>query len=296
MGFGVLEGLFSWRSPLTAIYPNLSRQSLLASRLCTEAQLTSPEFLQWVARLQKRSMDETGHLKHLHRKLWEWCFICETLQNSGMLAPRKRGLGFAVGKEPLAACFAGQGCEIVATDLDTDQARETGWSDSLQHAHHLEDLYRAHLCDETAFQERVSFRSVDMNDIPPDITGFDFVWSSCAFEHLGSIEKGQAFIYRMMDCLKPGGIAVHTTEFNLSSNKETLAEGVTVLFRRRDINAIAKNLRKRGHYIRVDYRTGDQPADQIIDLPPYAVTPHLKLQVFQFVVTSIGLVIVKGRR
>lgn len=296
MGIGALEGLFSWRSPFTAFSPNLSRQQLLVSRLCTETQLTSPEFLQWVRLLQKRSMDENGHLKHLHRKLWEWCFICETLQSSGLLAPGKRGLGFAVGKEPLAACFAGRGCEIVATDLDPEQARETGWIDSLQHARHLEDLYRAHLCDQTVFQEQVSFRSVDMNDIPTDLTGFDFVWSSCAFEHLGSIEKGQAFIYRMMDCLKPGGVAVHTTEFNLSSNKETLAEGVTVLFRRQDINTIAKTLRRQGHYIQVDYRTGNQPADQIIDLPPYAVTPHLKLQVFQFVVTSIGLVIVKGNR
>ena len=295
METGVLRALSAWRShlPFVSAPP---RKKPFVSRLCTEAELRSPRFLQWLALLQKNKVDEAGNPVQLHRKFWEWCFICETLQASGMLMPGKRGLGFAVGREPLASCFAGQGCEIVATDLDEAQAQESGWLNTMQHARQLMHLHKPDLCDANRFRQRVSFRPVDMNDIPPDLTGFDFVWSSCAFEHLGSIEKGQTFIYRMMDCLKPGGIAVHTTEFNLSSNRETMTEGPTVLFRRRDINEMVKHLRKEGHQIWMDYRTGDQPADQFIDLPPYQFSPHLKLQFFQYVVTSLGLVIVKAQQ
>lgn len=264
------------------------------SQLCTQAQLLSPEFLGWIRQFQDWSFDEKGELQYLHRKLWEWGYICQTLKDTGMLQPGKRGLVFAVGREPLPACFASFGCEIVATDLPEEQAQETGWLNSKQHSLQLETLYKPHLCDEKSFYERVSFRAVNMNEIPDDLTGFDFVWSACAFEHLGSIELGKQFIYRMMDCLKPGGVAVHTTEYNLSSNEDTVDNTGTVLYRQRDIEEMADHLRRAGHFIQVDYTSGDQPADLHVDVPPYAVTPHLKLQLMEYVLTSIGLAIVKN--
>ena len=55
----------------------------------------------------------------LHRKIWEFCFIAQALDERGMLARGRRGLGFAVGTEPLPAMFASRGCAIVATDLAT---------------------------------------------------------------------------------------------------------------------------------------------------------------------------------
>ena len=45
---------------------------------------------------------------------------------------------------------------------------------------------------------RVSFRAVDMNTIAADLTDFDFCWSSCCFEHLGSIDHGLQFIHNTM--------------------------------------------------------------------------------------------------
>ncbi|HZI52320.1 MAG TPA: hypothetical protein VFD56_01350, partial [Chitinophagaceae bacterium] len=49
------------------------------------------------------------------------------------------------------------------------------------------------LCDEDLFRKSVVYRAVDMNKIPGDLVDFDFNWSSCSFEHLGSIEKGMRF-------------------------------------------------------------------------------------------------------
>ena len=109
-----------------------------------------------------------------------------------------------------------------------------------QHASELAALERPGVCDHDAFAVRVQFRAVDMNEIPADLDSqFDFCWSSCALEHLGSLEHGMRFIERAMALLRPGGIAVHTTEYNMTSNAETFEAPYTLYlsaprFRRRD--------------------------------------------------------------
>jgi len=133
-----------------------------------------------------------------------------------------------------------------------------------------------------------------MNAIADDLVDFDFVWSSCAFEHLGSLEAGLRFVKRTMDCLRPGGVAVHTTEFNLSSNTDTLEAGGTVLYRRCDIEALAAQLAAAGHELELDFDPGNGPADHHVDLPPYQAELHLKLQIGSYVSTSFGLIIGKS--
>jgi hypothetical protein len=211
-----------------------------------------------------------------------------------MLQPGRRGLGFGVGHEPLAALFASYGCSIVATDLQEEEARRTGWIDSQQHAGGLAILNQYGICDPASFQQLVCFRHVDMNVVPSDLRGFDFTWSSCSFEHLGSIKKGLQFLENQMACLKPGGVAVHTTEFNLFSNRKTIHHGPLVLFRRRDIEKIAARLKTQGHSIDLDFDPGSSPADQYVDVPPYVHLPHLKLKLEDFTSTSIGLTIRKN--
>ena len=132
-----------------------------------------------------------------------------------------------------------------------------------------------------------------MNNIPSDLRNFDFTWSSCAFEHLGSLEHGLRFVLRQMDCLKPGGFAVHTTEYNVSSNRETVDETQTVLFRRQDIERLVSDLRDDNHVIDVDFTTGRTPADLHVDEPPFTET-HLKMRMSGFATTSAGLIIEKN--
>ena len=211
-----------------------------------------------------------------------------------MLKPGRRGLGFGVGKEPLAAFFAAQGCTIVATDMDEGLARKAGWLDTNEHAASLAALNEAGLCDTEAFRRLVTFRVADMNAIPDDLRGFDFTWSACSFEHVGSIALGEEFLVKQMESLRPGGVAVHTTEFNVRSDDETLSEGPTVLFRRQDIERIARRLSGLGHEIELDLDFGAGLADGTIDVPPYTHNPHLKLQLGGYVTTSIGLVVRKA--
>jgi hypothetical protein len=255
--------------------------------------MESETFRHWVAKVEPALLGPDGRPK-LHRKLWEKVYVVQALYERGMLAPGKRGLGFAVGQEQLPSLFAHYGCTIVATDLDLAEAERVGWVASTQHAAGLQILNKHGLCDPKQFAERVTFRSVNMNDIPEDLRDFDFCWSACSFEHLGSIAKGIDFIDNMLHCLRPGGVAVHTTEFNVLSDTKTLDQGDTVLFRRRDIEEMVRRVWAAGHHIEpVNYHLGESVADHYVDTPPYLESPHVKLVFAWYLTTSIGLIIHK---
>ena len=88
---------------------------------------------------------------------------------------------------------------------------------------------------------------------------FDFCWSCCALEHLGSLSAGLRFIERSLDTLRPGGWAVHTTEFNLFSDAATVERGATVLYRQRDLKWLVEHLQRQGHQSApLDLTLGDQ--------------------------------------
>jgi SAM-dependent methyltransferase len=264
--------------PADAVFPN--------STICRQDSLESPYFAYWTAQLHMR-------LRY-HRKLWEFVFICQSLSERGYLQPGKRGLGFGVGEEPLAAYFASKGCRITGTDMAPEAAAGSGWVETAQHASGKEALRLPYLCPEPLFDANVEFRFADMNHVPGDLTGYDFCWSACALEHLGSIDKGLAFIERSLDCLKPGGLAVHTTEFNLFSDDETVDNASTVLFRQRDFRALEARLTAAGHRVApFDFEPGHGAVDRYIDVAPYRQEPHLNLALQGFATTSIGIIVQK---
>jgi hypothetical protein len=233
----------------------------------------------------------------LHRKMWEWLFIAEALRERSMLAPGRSGLGFGVGREPLVALFAAAGCDLVATDQPAEQAVASGWTESdTEWAPGLDSLPTYGLCSAEELAARVRFRAVDMNEIPADLRDFDFTWSSCALEHLGTLEHGLAFVLAQMDCLRPGGVAVHTTEYLVSTgvtNDATVEAGGTVFYRRRDIEDLVRRLRRAGHAIEVDYTEGATPDDLHVDVPPFTDV-HLRTRLGGYVTTSLALVVTKS--
>src|SRR5687767_5653405 len=232
------------------------------SQLATYAQIYSPTYDLWSSRLRLRPIR--------HRKYWEYAFIMQALERRELLRPGCRGLGFGVGKEPLAAYMAKLGCDVVATDLPQERAKELGWTSTNEHAASFAELDSFGVCDLETLQKHVTFRAVDMNDVPRDLVDFDFTWSSCAFEHLGSIAQGLAFVERSVETLRPGGVAVHTTEFNVSSDTETHESSDTVLFRKRDFEDLIKRLTARGHHVaELSLHPGSTPPDEHVDVPPY---------------------------
>lgn len=264
-----------------------SELKTFTSGICTQEQLESKEYKRWI-----KICGEDDN--KMHRKLWEFAFILDSLNNKNMLCSGKKGLGFAVGTEPLPSVLCNMGIEILATDLDFENANEKGWVNTNQHATNLEALNTKNLCDNLKFKELCKFENVDMNNIPDSLMGFDFIWSACALEHLGSIELGLNYISNSLKCLKPGGIAVHTLEYNCSSNSDTIETGPTVLFRRQDIKRIVDVLGKEGHVVdKINFEDGSLPYDKYVDFPPYDLNHHLKLKLGKYVATSLGLVIQK---
>ncbi len=252
------------------------------SQACTASQFLEEEYAYWCGQIFED--------QKTHRKQWEYCYIAQALSLAGVLSPGCRGLGFGVGAEPLAALFAARGAEIVGTDLEPERAQAAGWIETDQHASGRHAMNDRGICPADRFDRNVSFRYADMNDIPAEIGQFDFCWSACAFEHLGSIRNGHDFILNAARLLKPGGISVHTTELNCSSNDETLSSGSTVLFRKRDFEAMIADLTKMGLEVAVNWDLGDQPLDYHVDMPPYSAEKHLKLQIDRWVTTSFGLI------
>jgi hypothetical protein len=259
----------------------------LTSKLCTESDFKQKWFSSWCK--------EIGYQKvNLHRKIWEHIVILQALEERGMFEPGKKGLGFGVGIEPLPAVLAKRHVFVTATDIgsNTDQAQV--WEHTGQHSDNVDALVRPWICDPETFRKYVSYRPVDMNKIPEDLVDFDFTWSSCAFEHLGSIQNGLDFIINQMKCLKKGGLAVHTTEFNISSNRETLESDTMSLFRRKDFEKLVMQLTEMGaHVEELDTSVGFTGNDFFVDRPPYRQKTHLKLSLGKYVSTSIVLIIRK---
>lgn len=256
------------------------------SELCKAKDHYTDWYKHWCSQL-----DETPNF---HRKQWEYVFVMQALWERGCIAEGKKGLVFAVGNEPLPAMFASFGCNILATDIFPEKGVEMGWDNGNQLCFGIESLNARQLCDEEDFNKLVQYRPVDMNDIPGDLVDFDFNWSSCSFEHLGTLDKGFRFLKNELKTLKPGGWAVHTTEYNVSSNDETQENNDTVIYRQRDIEYIVNELRNEGHFVEeVDLSLGGLPEDFMVDTEPHQQKVHLKLQVDKYVVTSIGLIIQK---
>jgi SAM-dependent methyltransferase len=251
------------------------------SQTCTASQFGEETYDRFCA--------EIGQEKLFHRKQWEYVYILAALEARGLLSPGACAIGFGCGKEPLAAVMARRGCQVTATDLSPEADADEHWGTTS-----VKELFYPGICSWEQFESHVTFRSVDMNDLPKKLGRYDFVWSSCALEHLGSLEAGIAFILNATRCLKPGGIAVHTTEFNISSDDDTLESPELSLYRKRDILALADALAGVGcRLVPCNFETGDQPEDIHIDLPPYSRSPHLKLKIADYVITSLGMIIEK---
>jgi SAM-dependent methyltransferase len=255
-------------------------------QLCTSEQMAGPEYQNLCTRLG------LGY-DVPHRKFWEFAYILAVLQGKGLLAPGRRGIGFGTGREPLPAVFAAAGVTVTATDAPADLNFSDAWAQSAQWTEGLEDLFHPNLVTRDVFFDKVQYRPADMNNIPADLNGYDFCWSACCLEHLGSIRHGLDFIRNSLNTLRPGGVAVHTTEFNLQSEQDTMETPALSLFRKGDIELVLHELIADGHHVEpLNLWPGTSPVDEHIDLPPFSL-PHLKLELEGYLTTSIGLIVTK---
>lgn len=276
-----------------------ARHVELASKPSTQSDMESDWAAHWHSQLQIPIV--------LHRKNWEFAYVLQSLFNGGHLKNGKRGLGFGCGTEPIPSYLAAQGLFVTMTDLPPEDSRAVVWSASNQHTRTLDHARVKHLVGRDTFERQVGLRYVDMNAIPGDLVDYDFCWSICALEHLGSIRQGLDFIRNSLHTLRPGGTAVHTTELNVHPNGPTIDNWPTVLFQRKHMELLAEELRREGHKIApLDFHLGDRPMDRFVDLPPWhdgtkgplnewlGDPCHLKVAVDGFAATCFGVIVTKA--
>jgi hypothetical protein len=244
---------------------------------------------------------ELGLGTNMHRRHWEWVVEVQAfVDHLGLLS--QSVVGFGVGHEPIAAWFAARGVNVLATDRpESTDAWKTQHPGS-GYAGGLADIPRAGICDEDLFAAYARHRGVDMNDIPMDLHGqFDFSWSTSSMEHLGGIEQGLRFFCEQMKCLRPGGVAAHSTEFNFLSDYLTLESDDLVVFRQRDLVRLRDMLAEQGDILwPVDLLGGRSEADLFVDEHPYQhdgldAEPHLSIKLGGHSFTSVLLVASRGR-
>lgn len=155
-----------------------------------------------------------------------------------------RGLVFGFGRKRLPAYFASRGLSIAATDAPVEIGEigeQAGWTKSLEHCSSRDQLRSPEIVSGERFDRHVSHRTCDMTAIDQDLTGFDFTWSSCCFEQIGSRQTGLRFVVDSVEqTLYDRGIAYYAIELNLSPNEGTLDHGPVVFYRERDMLALVE--------------------------------------------------------
>jgi hypothetical protein len=239
---------------------------------------------------------DTNHIKEPKRKQWEYMSLVQALKERDLLKAERKGLAFGVGKEWTVSYFASKGCQVTATDMFPDNIKVGNWNTSDQWCEEVEDLYFKNFVGEDDFKELVDFKNVDMNYIPTDLRGYDFCWSLCALEHLGSSENGINFILNSVECLNPGGWAFHTTEFDIDPDSPKYETQDNVFYKEDDIKDLQERVNSRGWYMEpIDLSLGSHANDYPVMYNEE--DRHLKIYSGDNnLVTSVRLIIQKGNK
>lgn len=264
----------------------------LKSKTCTQADMESDWAAFWTKEMKLPST--------YNRKRWEFAYIAQALWSEGKIGKGNRGLGFGCGIEPLPSLFVKYGASVLATDLDPNDPKSEAWAASKQLSTTVDALRRPAICPDPSLLANIIFKPQNMKNIDTDLYGkFDFCWSACALEHLGGIDEGLEFVRNSLRVLKPGGVAVHTTEytFDPAGASET---GASVYYRAAHLKDFSDRLSAEGYTVAEwDLSAGDGILDQFIDFPKKkdmfltnrSPPLHLKINCDGSVCTSVGIII-----
>lgn len=260
------------------IKKKIKNDKIIKSNLCCEQYFFSSDYHFFCNNIKYEPI--------IHRKIWEYFIIAEKIKNYYKnKLKNKKGLGFAVGNEPLVPYFISKKTYITGTDICEKHKNYHIWKSTNQNIDIGFDKFtdpksNKYFLDKNQFDKFFKKEYVDMNKLPKNIgnNDFDFLWSSCALEHLGSIEKSFKFIISSLKYLKKGGIAVHTTEYNYDSDQNTLISEDCILFLRNHFKILGKKLKKYGHkLLTMNFFRENSEINDYVDVYPYYTVKDCKL-------------------
>lgn len=178
-------------------------------KLCDSADWFDPEF----DRIIRIELDEQPRL---HRKQWEFAQIFRTLQTLGFLRADARGLSMGGGVERLLYALARRVGHLTVTDLyESKSVWEGARTDD-------PDQFVKAAAPFPIDPSRVSARHMDMRALEFVDRAFDFCYSSCAMEHIGTYDDFLMHLREVRRVLKDDGVYVLTTEFHYGDDAITV--------------------------------------------------------------------------
>lgn len=253
------------------------------SQLCTASQFQEPAFAEIAGAM--------GVGTRLHRSVWEAVFIVCVLATEGCIEAGRSAIGFGVQRERVVSLLASRGVAVMATSQPAE-----GQQDEAVPPTEAFNLFYPEVIRLAEYERLVALGRLDMRRLPANLGGLaDAIWSLSAVQRLGSVTAIGDFIEASLGALRPGGIAVHTMDLNVSSGEESIETGDFAAPARRDLEALVSRLVDAGHEVLpVNLHPGFEEADCIVDVPPYGL-PHLKVGFGGAVLASFGLVVRKAR-
>lgn len=279
---------FTWQeiSGIDSI-PEIPSQVFPKPGIVTQHGLCSQDFYFWVDAIKERPK--------FHRKQWEYFLALQTIwASSGGNLHGKKAILFGVGLDPIAAVLASLGMDVKATDF-RGGANAAAWKSTGQLSEDMSDLNARGICSREDFLDRCSYEEVDMSAIPNKFrSSFDYSLSFCSLGHIGGYREGLDFVEQSGKVLRPGGIAVHTTEIDLSEHLPVLESPNLSLYRSADLKKTLQTLTEQGYQVPDhSFKAGPGLADSHLDKEPYSST-HLRFELLGHETTAFGFVFSKS--
>jgi SAM-dependent methyltransferase len=216
-----------------------------------------------------------------HRKIWEFNQALYGLRSLNRLSPDAVALGIGCGHEELMYFLANRIRRVIATDL-----YEGTWiggeseADVLSHpAKYAPFKYR---------EDHLEIRRMDALALEADDATVDFAFCLSSIEHFGRLQDKLKALREMHRILKPGGVAVLTTEVVLNR----LGRGSQYF----QAATLAALVAEAGFELdhQPDLRVEEEYAARPLALPMDTfISPHVVLRNFNTIYTSVALFLMK---
>lgn len=155
-----------------------------------------------------------------HRKLWEFAAGVEALERGGALHDGAVGLSTGAGHEPVLYYLANRCRWLIATDI-------YGEGDFVRGEAGIQMLVDPDLFAPYAYRRRrLSACHMNALDLHFDDGELDFVVSFGSIEHFGGPDAALRALRETARVLRPGGVALITTEMVLDGARDTALPGL----------------------------------------------------------------------
>jgi SAM-dependent methyltransferase len=179
-------------------------------RLCKTCNIEDWYGEDWLSILDDIGLGYQRNEQRRHRKAWEWVHGLYGLRRLGFLDDQTRALGVGAGKEHVIYYLANHVRRVIATDIYGEGGfkDDTAPREMLTHPQKYAPFPYRH--------DRLSVRHMNGRKLDFDADSFDVVFSFSSIEHFGGHIAAAEAVREMGRVLRPGGVAVISTELILN--------------------------------------------------------------------------------